>query len=116
MNNQKPRETEGQRGCTLLVFVDLPCRSAQHHGRIGRALLTCEWDGSCEVARGYRMGLWAYASSLNIPCPQHIEPLRATILMASQTGFPDIAPTIKSKPVSYPMSHGAYSTKEITAT
>ena len=115
MNNQKPRETGGQRGCNLLIFVDLPCRSAQLRGRLGSALLTCEWDGSCEVARGYRMGLWAYASSLNTPCPQDIAPIRATILMASQTDFPDIVPTVQSTPVSYPTSHGEYSTKEITA-
>ena len=105
MNNQKPRETGGQRGCNLLIFVDMPCRSAQLRGRLGSALLTCEWDGSCEVARGYRMGLWAYASSLNTPCPQDIAPIRATILMASQTEFPDIVPTLRSTPLSYPMSH-----------
>ena len=104
MNNRKPREAGGQRGCNLLIFVDLPCRSAQLRGRLGSALLTCEWDGSCEVARGYRMGLWAYASSLNTPCPQDIAPIRATILMASQTDFPNIVPTIQSTPVSYPTS------------
>ena len=39
------------------------------------------------------MGLWAYASSLNTPCPQDIAPIRATTLMASQTDFPIIVPT-----------------------
>ena len=60
--------------------------------------------------------IMAYASSSNIPCPQDIAPLRpSTILMASQTDFPDIVPTIRSTPLSYSMSHGEYSTKEITA-
>ena len=100
----------------ILIFVDLPCRSAQLRGRLGSALLTCEWDGSCEVARGHRMGLWAYASSLNTPCPQDIAPItgRATILMASRTDFPDIVPTLRSTPLSYHMSHDEYSVKEIT--
>ena len=41
-------------------------------------MLSCKWAGSCEVALCYRMGpgLWAYASFLNIPCPQDIAPLR----------------------------------------
>ena len=115
MNNQKPRETEGQRGCNLLVFLDLPSRSTQLRGRLGSALLSCEWAGLCEVARGYRMGLWAYMSSLNIPCPQDIAPVRATIRMASQTDLPDIVPTLRSTPLSYPLSHGEYSVEEITA-
>ena len=114
MNNQKPRETEGQRGCNLLVFLDLPSRSEQLCGRLGSALLSCEWAELCEVARGYRMGLWAHANSLNVPCPQDTAPIRATILMASQTEFSDLAPTIRSAPLPYLMGHGEYSTKEIT--
>ena len=41
------------------------------------------------------MGLCAYASSLNIPCPQDTAPIRVTIIMpmASQTDFPDAVPT-----------------------
>ena len=60
-----------------------------------------QWLGAIEWGYGLQ---WAYASSLNIPCPQHIAPLRAAILMASQADFPDITPTIQSTPLSYPIT------------
>ena len=67
MNNQTPRETEGRRGCNLFVLVDLPFHPAQLCGRLGRALLTSEWAGSCKVARGDWRGSSTDESYLNIP-------------------------------------------------
>ena len=44
---------------------------------------------SLEAIESSRMGLWAYASSVSIACPQDAAPIRATYFMASQTDSPD---------------------------
>ena len=56
MNNQKPRETEGQRGCSLLVFVDLISRSAQLRGRLDTELAV-----PCSPASGLGHAKWLEA-------------------------------------------------------
>ena len=64
MNNQKPRETEGQRGWNLLVFVDLPscflrtntgtkARCTRGLGRLdcGAASGAIGYEGACPGSR-----------------------------------------------------------------
>ena len=62
-------------------FLDLSSRSAQIRDRLRRVVLTCELHGSCQVSRGYRIGLSADYIYLDLPTPYMCR-LLATILMA----------------------------------
>ena len=52
----------------LFGFLIFHLALRRSRDRLGRAVLTCKLHGSCEVGRGYRMGLSADACHLNIPC------------------------------------------------
>ena len=68
-NDQDKQQRGGGGECHLFGFLIFHLALRRSQGRLGRALLTCELHGSCEVGRGYQIGLSADECYLNIPCP-----------------------------------------------
>ena len=83
INNLERRERKGWGECYLFAFLDLPSRSDQIRGRLGRAVLTCAGAGSCEVGGGYRMGLWADGSYAGLPVPC----IHRRLMASGRSGF-----------------------------